>query len=148
MRIDYVLALVFFTQLSQYTVIVIVKLLSRVWLFATPWTVAYQAPQSMEFSRQENWSGLPFPSPGDLPNQGIEPGSPTLQADALPSEPPGKPLVHSRLSKYGGSTEKSWLISQIVHNPELMIIFPEVELPQVNHINIQVKFDRTNKYPK
>ena len=60
-------------------------------LFATPWTVAYQAPPSKEFSRQVYWSGLPFPSPGDLANPGIEPGSPTLQADALPSEPPGKP---------------------------------------------------------
>ena len=59
-------------------------------LFATPWTVAYQATPSMGFSRQEYWSGLPFPSPGDLPNPGIEPGSPELQADALPSEPPGK----------------------------------------------------------
>ena len=49
-----------------------------------------QAPLSMGFSRQECWSGLPFPSPGDLPNPGIEPGSPALQADALPSEPPGK----------------------------------------------------------
>ena len=67
-----------------------VKLLSHVQLFATPWTVAHQAPQSMEFSRQEYWSGLPFPSPGDLPNPRIEPGSPALQADALPSEPPGK----------------------------------------------------------
>ena len=55
-----------------------------------PITVAYQAPQSMEFSRQEYWSGLPFPSPGDLPNPGIKPRSATLQADALPSEPPGK----------------------------------------------------------
>ena len=62
-----------------------VKSLSRVKLFVTPWTVAYQAPLSMEFSRQEYWSGLPFPSPGDLPNPGIEPGSPALQADALPS---------------------------------------------------------------
>ena len=69
-----------------------VKLLSHVRLFATPWTVAYQAPLSMEFSRQEHWSGLPFPSPGDLPHPGIEPGSPALQADALPSEPPGKPI--------------------------------------------------------
>ena len=66
-----------------------VKSLSRVRLFATPWTVAYQAPPSMEFSRQEYWSGLPFPSPGDLPGPGIEPRSPALQADALPSEPPG-----------------------------------------------------------
>ena len=55
-----------------------------------PWTVARQAPLSMGFSRQEYWTGLPFPSPGDLPNQGIEPGSPEWQADALPSEPPGK----------------------------------------------------------
>ena len=67
------------------------KSLSHVQLFATPWTVAYQAPPSMGFSRQEYWSGLPFPSPGDLSNPGIEPRSPTLQADALPSEPPGKP---------------------------------------------------------
>ena len=69
-----------------------VKSLSRVRLFATPWTVAYQAPPSMGFSRQECWSGLPLPSPGDLPNPEIEPGSPALQADTLPSEPPGKPL--------------------------------------------------------
>ena len=67
-----------------------VKSLSRVRLFATPWTVAYQAPLSMGFSRQEYWSGLPFPSPGDLPDPGIEPWSPALQADALTSEPPGK----------------------------------------------------------
>ena len=67
-----------------------VKSLSRVRLFATPWTVAYQDLPSMGFSRQEYWSGLPFPSPGDLPDPGIEPGSPTLQADALPSEPPRK----------------------------------------------------------
>ena len=69
-----------------------VKLLSPVRLFATPWTVAYQAPPSMGFSRQQCWSGLPFPSPGDLPDPGIEHGSPTLQADALPSEPPGTNL--------------------------------------------------------
>ena len=66
---------------------VAVKLLSRVRLFATPWTVAHQALPSMGFSRQEYWSVLQFPSPGDLPDPGIEPGSPTLQADALTSEP-------------------------------------------------------------
>ena len=60
-----------------------VKSLSHVQLFATPWTEAYQAPQSMEFSRQEYWSGLPFPSPGDLPNPGIGPGSLALQVDAF-----------------------------------------------------------------
>ena len=63
-----------------------VKLLSYVRLFVTPWIVAHQAPQSMKFSRQEYWSGLPFPSSG-------EPRSPTLWADALPSEPPGKPDI-------------------------------------------------------
>ena len=69
-----------------------VQSLSRVRLFATPWTVAYQAFLSMGFSRQEYQSGLPFPSPGDLPDGGIEPRSSTLQADALTSEPPGKPI--------------------------------------------------------
>ena len=79
---------------------------SHIQLFVTPWPVAHKAPLSMEFSRQEYWSGLPFPlqeifqeisrrssrrSPGDLPDPGIEPGSPALQADSLPSEPPGKP---------------------------------------------------------
>ena len=73
-------------------ILVKVKSLSHVRLFATPWTVAHHAPPSMGFSRQEYWSGLPFPSPGDLPNPGIEPGSPALEADALSSEPPGKPL--------------------------------------------------------
>ena len=67
-----------------------VKSLSRVQLFVTPWTVAYRAPLSMGFSRQEYWSGLPLPSPGDLPDPGIEPRSPTLQADTLLSEPLGK----------------------------------------------------------
>ena len=68
-----------------------VRSLSRVRLFATPWIVAYQTSLSMGFSRQEYWSGLPFPSPGDLPDPGIEPGPPALEADALTSEPPGKP---------------------------------------------------------
>ena len=70
-----------------------VKLLSRVRLFATPWTVTYYASLSMGFSRQEYWSGLPFASPGDLPDPGIKPGSPALEADALTSEPPGKPTA-------------------------------------------------------
>ena len=59
----------------------------------TPWTVACQAPLSMGFPRQEYWSGLPFPSPGDLPGPGIEPGSPALQADSLLTEPRGKPTT-------------------------------------------------------
>ena len=57
---------------------------------ATPWTVAHQAPLYKEYPRQEYWSGLPFPFPGDIPNPGIEPCSPALQAGSLLSEPPGK----------------------------------------------------------
>ena len=70
------------------------KLLGHVQLSVSPWTVVYQAPPSMGFSRQGYWSGLPFPSPGDLPGPEIEPGSPTLQADPLSSEPPGKPAKY------------------------------------------------------
>ena len=72
-----------------YKEVVVGQLLSRVRLFATPWTVAHPASPSMGFSRQEYWSGLPFPSPGDLPDPGIEPGSPALEADSLTSEPQG-----------------------------------------------------------
>ena len=72
------------------------KSISHVRLFATPWIVARQAPLSMGFSRQEYWSGLPCPPPGDLPDLGTEPiclVSPALQADSLPTEPPGKPII-------------------------------------------------------
>ena len=70
-----------------------VQSLSRVRLFVTPWTVACQAPPSMGFSRQGYWSGLSFSSPGNLPDPGIEPGSPALQADTLPSEPLSVPFL-------------------------------------------------------
>ena len=77
-----------------------VKLLSRAWLFAIPWTEVYQASLSMGFSRQEYWSGLPFPSPGDLLDPGIKLKSPALQADALPSESPGKiPVLEMNWTK-------------------------------------------------
>ena len=69
------------------------KLLSRVWLFATPWTTACQPPLFVRFSRQEYWSGLPFPSPGDLPDPRIELRSLALQADSLPPRKPWYPLV-------------------------------------------------------
>ena len=65
--------------------------LSHVQLFVTPWTVACQAPLSMGLSQQEYWSGLPFTSPGDLPNPGSKQEYPAMQANSLPSEPPGKP---------------------------------------------------------
>ena len=85
------------TQLSDWTELnwVIVP----DWLFAIPWTVACQAPLSMEFSRQEYWSGLPFPSPGDLPYPGIKHRSSALQSNSLPSKPPGKPLSSAILPK-------------------------------------------------
>ena len=66
--------------------------ISHIWLAVIPWTVSRQIPLSLEFFRQEYWSGLPFPSPGNL-DPGIETRSPTLQADSLPSEPPGKPCT-------------------------------------------------------
>ena len=75
----------------RYFTIVCAQLLSCILLSATPWTRAHQAPLSKGFPRQEYWSGLPFPSPGDLLDSGIEPRPPALQADALTSEPPGKP---------------------------------------------------------
>ena len=75
------------------------------WFFVNPWIVAYQAPRSMGFSRQEYRSGLPFPSPGDPPNSGIELRSPSVKADNLPSEPPGKSLcnigLHSETNALG-----------------------------------------------
>ena len=76
--------------------------------FAKPWTVAHLAPLSMEFSRQEYWSGWPFSSPGDLPHPGIEPGSPTLQADSLLSEPTGKPNQDSTIVQLLGSTKDTF----------------------------------------
>ena len=71
--------------------------------FAVSWTVACQAPPPMGFSRQEYWSGLPFPSPGDLPDPRIEPGFPTLQIDTLLSEPPGKPELRGQSTRNVGS---------------------------------------------
>ena len=65
--------------------------LSHIWLFETPWTVACQAPLFIGFPRQENWSGLPFPSPGDFPNPGIKPTSPALAGRFFITEPPEKP---------------------------------------------------------
>ena len=85
----------FFTiQTTREALLLLLLLLSRfshVQLCATPWTAAHQASPSLGFSRQKHWSGLPFPSPGDLPDSGIEPRSPALQADSLPFELPGIP---------------------------------------------------------
>ena len=84
--------------------------------FVTTWTVACQAPLFMGFSRQEYWSGLPFPPPGDFPNPGIKPESPPLQADSLPAEPPGEPkfseiTTEDSTSPVSSQTHSSLLMS-------------------------------------
>ena len=91
------------------------KSLSRVRLFATPWTVTYHPPPSMGFSRQEDWSRLPISSPEDLPDPGIELRSSALQVDSLLSEPPGKPknTVVDSLSLLQGifpTQESNWVL--------------------------------------
>ena len=88
-----------------------VRPLSHIWLFETPWTVACQAPLSMEFSTQEYWIGLSSPSPRDPPNPGIELGSPALQADSLPSEPQWKLPCCSRLKKKQNKQKKNLVFS-------------------------------------
>ena len=85
-----------------------VKLLSCVSLFATPWTVVYQAPPSMEFSRQEYWSALPFPSPGDLPDSGMEPGSPALEAEVLIIWVTREAQMMKRASNFGVGSRRSF----------------------------------------
>ena len=109
-----------------------VKSLGRVQLFATLWTVAYQAPPSMGFSRQEYWSGLPFLLTGDLLNPGIKPGSPTLSADTLPSKPPGKP--RRKLDHKKSWAPKDWcfwtvLLEKTLESPlnckEIQPVHPE-----------------------
>ena len=105
---------------------------SHVWFFAAPWTVAHQAPLSMEFSRQEYWSGLPCPSPGDLHNLGIELGSSALPVDSLPSEPSQKPVkrpevlfIPSRLS-----TLAHTFINPFIKFP---LNYPNLNVPFVFH---------------
>ena len=96
---------------------------SRVLPFVTPWTLVHQAPLSMGFSRQEYWSGLPFPSPGDRPHPRIKPGSPALQAESwLSSEPPGTTVLKCKMVRgwrckdcRRGGLEKC---SQLVHSPQ------------------------------
>ena len=108
----------------------------------TPWTVAYQALPSMKFSRQEYWSGLPFPSPGDLPDPWIEPRSPALQADALPSEPPGKP--HMLCSTAKKKKKKSLKAQQRVLNEHKIHLMNEVlseyQLCSERNVNLGVSY--------
>ena len=89
----------------KYPWAAVVESLSCVQLFVTPWTVAHQAPLSMGFSRQEYWSGLPFPPPRDLPNPGIEPSSPALASRFFTTEPAGKPTPGQSIGLNAGSTK-------------------------------------------
>ena len=110
-----------------------VKSLSRVWLFVTLWTVAYQASPSMGFSRQEYWSRLPFPSPGDLPDPGIEPRSPTSEADALTSEPPGKPHCPLRKAILWVDFSAICLLSLQIQSSKLALFLFKLKM-QNNHL--------------
>ena len=105
------------------------QLLSRVQLCATLWIVAYQSPPFMEFSRQEYWSGLPFPTLGDLPDPGIKPRSPALQADALSSELPGK-QVSSTFYGYMVDIQKKVciIITTIIIIRNMIIIISTISL--------------------
>ena len=108
--------------------------LCRVQLFATLWTVAHQAPLSMEFSSQEYWSGLPFPSPEDLPNLGIKPWSPALQANCLLYEPQGKPLW------WPNATLKHF--SQNVH---MWVLWVSVLISLFHHMYATVAMENQNQ---
>ena len=129
-------------------------MLSRVRFFATAWTGARQAPLSMKFSRQEYWSGLPCPSPGDLPNSGIKPRSPTLQADSLSFELPTKTicllvyLFHLELIKassggQSGQRSQAWRWGREGH----LCPFPP-SCRGVYHLGGEPNLKPTLKHPK
>ena len=99
-------SLVSYCSYYLLTIFIAKCILSRVWPFAAPWTEVHQAPLSMVFPREEYWSGLPFPPPGDLPKPGIKPTSPALAGRFFTTEPPGKPLI----AKYKDSNAGSFLL--------------------------------------
>ena len=107
----------------KFTVFVHAQLLSCVWLSATPWTVAHQAPLSMGFSRQEYWSGFPFPFPGDLPDPGIKPTSSALSGGFFTTVPPEKPHKFI-MSQFCGSeawAQHAWVLCSGFHCPEIKV---------------------------
>ena len=109
-RWDHIILCFFFLTLYPvlFIHVCVLSRFSRVQLFVTPWIVAQEAPLSMGFYRQEYWSGWPCPLPGDLPDPGINPGSPVspaLQVDSLSTEPPGKSLIYSAVPGVSCSTQ-------------------------------------------
>ena len=110
--------------------------LSHVQLFATPWTVARQAPLSMGFPRQEYWNGLPFPLPGDLPDPGIEPTSPAQAGGFFTAEPPGKPVHWFNLVSWYIYFGYSWLLN-------FQMNFRMIFKPQANQVGVSFQMDQT-----
>ena len=122
-------------------------MLSHVWLFVTLWAVAHQTPLSMGFSRQEHWSELSFPFPGDLSDPGIQPGSPALQADSLPSEQPGKPIYfkspnwgYLSCSQAKGSPSSKGTSSLFSPKTELLGIELQALSDSEINLSLQVKY--------
>ena len=123
-----------------------VKSFSRVPLFVTPWTVAYQAPPSMGFSRQEYCSGLPFPFLGDLPDPGIEPGSPEFQADALTLSHQGIPERNGKIVNLFCWILKNWyfqvvLLEKILESP---LVSKEIKPVSPKEITFWVLIGKTD----
>ena len=115
------------------------KSLSCVRLFVTPWTVACQAPMSTGYSRQEYWCGLPFPSPGDLPNPGIEPRSPALQADSLLFEPPGQ-THHTHIINLLNTKSESRIVLLHIMLCFLSCYFPHSQAQCLTHGRQSTKY--------
>ena len=126
---------------SQEVQITELKVTQSCLTLCNPWTLAHQASPSMGFSRQEYWSGLPFPSPRDLPDPGIKPRSPALQADALTSEPPGKPEVQI------GTQQTHLYLCNIIHDVWIYFLTRRTtKRNQLIFINLRNKRLATVKY--
>ena len=123
---------------------------SWVWLFATPWTIALQAPLSMEFSRQDYWRGLPFPSPGYLSDPGIKPRSPALQADSLPTEIWGKPSYNGGVVQTMGLDAVSVTYTECWIFPAYLLKNAEsdAELKSLDVDSLVTEHIQVNKTPK
>ena len=108
------------------------QLLCHVWLFAAPWTVASQVPLFMEFPKQDYWSELPFPSPGDLPSPGIEPASPALSGSFFITEPSGKPCLTGK-----------WISQTYTYVPSILSFLPI----QGHHSALSIEFSVLHRGP-
>ena len=122
------------TQMESFASNVAKLLVAQcLWLFVTPWTIAYQAPLSMEFFRQKYWSGLPFPSPADLPDPGIKPRSPALESDSLPAtrEAPNQDLISVSTSP------SNWPFQQFIWN---FLIYTSEVICMIGTLSVSLSF--------